>query len=52
MSTNINDTSRTNESRPEPEGPGAGHMHPGWIVAVAIYLVLVSALVLYGLIKL
>ncbi len=35
-----------------PNGPGEGPMGPGWIVAVAIYLVLFSVFVLYGLIKL
>jgi hypothetical protein len=35
-----------------PTGPGEGPMSPGWIIAVALYLVFVSALVLYGLIKL
>ena len=35
-----------------PNGPGDGPMGPGWIIAVALYLVLVSVLVLYGLIKL
>ncbi|HSE16308.1 MAG TPA: IPT/TIG domain-containing protein [Pyrinomonadaceae bacterium] len=36
----------------EPEGPGGGHMKPWWIATVGVYLVVVSALVLYGLIKL
>lgn len=35
-----------------PNGPGDRPMGPGWIAAVAIYLVVVSILVLYGLIKL
>lgn len=35
-----------------PNGPGDRPMGPGWIAAVAIYLVVVSVLVLYGLIKL
>jgi hypothetical protein len=35
-----------------PNGPGEGPMSPGWIIAVALYLVVVSVLVLYGLIKL
>jgi len=48
MPNNNNDPSRPEES----EGPGAGHMRPLWIVAVAVYLVLISTLVVYGLIKL
>jgi len=33
-------------------GPGKGTMRPGWIVAVALYLLFISVLVLYGLLKL
>lgn len=36
----------------QPTGPGEGPMGPMWIVAVALYLVIASGLVLYGLIKL
>lgn len=36
----------------EPTGPGQGPMSPGWILTVAIYLVIASIFVLYGLVKL
>src|ERR1041385_1924174 len=44
----------TNPDEPTdvPQGPGSRHMKPWHIAAVAIYLVLISGLVLYGLIKL
>lgn len=48
MSSNVNKPAPTQE----PDGPGAGPMSPWWIVTVAVYLVLVSGLVVYGLIKL
>jgi hypothetical protein len=48
MPNNNNDPSRPQE----PDGPGAGHMKPWWIVTVAVYLVLVSVFVIYGLVKL
>lgn len=35
-----------------PNGTGEGPMSPGWIIAVALYLVVSSVLVLYGLLKL
>lgn len=40
------------DSVTKPTGPGEGPMSPGWILTVAIYLVLASILVLYGLVKL
>lgn len=40
------------DSTSTPNGPGEGPMGAGWIVAVALYLVFASVLVLYGLIKL
>jgi hypothetical protein len=40
------------DSVSEPSGPGQGPMSPGWIIAVALYLVFSSVLVLYGLLKL
>jgi len=52
MSNNINNTSRSSERRDESQGPGASHMKPRWIVTVAVYLVLITTLVFYGLIKL
>lgn len=40
------------DSKSTPNGPGEGPMGPAWIVAVALYLVFASVLVLYGLLKL
>ena len=40
------------DSVSEPNGPGRSPMSPGWIIAVALYLVFSSVLVLYGLLKL
>jgi hypothetical protein len=53
MSSNVNDgTSQTNEQGNSPQGPGKALMKPVWIGVVAVYLVLVSGFVFYGLIKL
>jgi hypothetical protein len=49
---NIETDPGPDDSVTTPTGPGVGPMSPGWIIAVAGYLVLVSVLVLYGLIKL
>ena len=40
------------DSGNRPHAPGSSPMSRGWIAAVAVYLVVVSILVLYGLIKL
>lgn len=49
---NIETDPGPDDSVSTPNGPGEGPMSPGWIIAVALYLVLISVLVLYGLIKL
>jgi hypothetical protein len=49
---NIETDPGPDDSVTTPTGPGNGPMSPGWIIAVALYLVFISALVLYGLIKL
>jgi cytoskeletal protein RodZ len=51
-SRNIETDPGPDDSVSTPNGPGEGPMSAGWIFAVAIYLVLASVLVLYGLIKL
>ena len=53
MSTDISNNSlEPDEPHHLSEGPGSARMKARWIVAVAAYLVLVSAFVLYGLVKL
>lgn len=52
MSTNNNDLPNPDERTDVPDGPGSSRMKFGSIAAVALYLVLISALVLYGLVKL
>ena len=52
MSTNNNDLPDPDRGNDAQEGPGSQRMRPQWIVLVAIYLLVVSAFVLYGLIKL
>lgn len=49
---NIETDPGPDDSISTPNGPGKGPMSPGWIIAVALYLVFISVLVLYGLIKL
>jgi hypothetical protein len=51
---NIATTGTTSANTPTTSngtGPGEGPMRPGWIVAVALYLVVLSVLVLYLLLK-
>lgn len=53
MPTNTRETDPgPDDSVTEPTGPGQGPMSPGWILTVAIYLVMAAILVLYGLVKL
>jgi hypothetical protein len=52
MSTNNNDLPDPDRPNDAQQGPGSHRMKPRWIVLVAVYLVVVSAFVLYGLIKL
>ena len=52
MSTNNNNLPEPDGPNDEQGGPGSQRMKPRWIVLVAVYLVVVSAFVLYGLIKL